>query len=138
MYEDNSKEDIYAFNDGGRHNISGLIEMFIHKLKLDQDDIIIAPLFAVKRRLTSNKIPNLVFMIMLRATSEQVLNRVQKRIEVLLQERHQLASYQQNDFEIMNLKEISGCEIAILFTIAATEFPSVTSFLRNLSLAGTL
>ena len=102
----------------------------------DQDDIIIAPLFAVKRRLTSNKIPNLVFMIMLRATSEQVLNRVQKRIEVLLQERHQLASYQQNDFEIMNLKEISErvSRIGVILSILLASIASISLFVGSIGI----
>lgn len=73
----------------------------------DADDIILAPIFTVKRRLSRNKIPDSVAMIVVGADDESTLPYVEKRIEVLLQERHKLVSNEENDFEIMNLKEIA-------------------------------
>ena len=102
----------------------------------DQDDLIISPIFAVKRRLTTNRIPNLVYMIMLRATNESVLSRVEKRIEILLQERHQLAEYQDNDFEIMNLKEISEkiSKIGVVLSILLASIASISLFVGSIGI----
>lgn len=39
--EDDAKDDVYVFNDGGRYNTSELMEMFIYKLDLKKDDIVL-------------------------------------------------------------------------------------------------
>ena len=75
-------------------------------------------------------------MIMLRATSESVLSRVEKRIEILLQERHQLAEYQDNDFEIMNLKEISEkiSKIGVVLSILLASIASISLFVGSIGI----
>lgn len=92
----------------------------------DSDDVILAPIFTVKRRLSRNKIPDSVAMITVAADSEESLPYVENRIEVLLQERHKLALYEDNDFEIMNLKEIAdkvdniGATLSVLLAAIAS------------------
>ena len=39
--KDDGTDDVYVFSDGGRYNISELLEMFIHKLELKKEDIIL-------------------------------------------------------------------------------------------------
>ena len=102
----------------------------------DQDDVIIAPLFAVKRRLTNNRIPDLVFMIMLRATSEETLHRVEKRIQVLLQERHDIREGDDDDFDLMNLKEISDriSNIGVILSVLLASIASISLFVGSIGI----
>ena len=102
----------------------------------DQDDVIIAPLFAVKRRLTNNRIPDLVFMIMLRATSEETLHRVEKRVQVLLQERHEIPVGDDDDFDLMNLKEISDriSNIGVILSVLLASIASISLFVGSIGI----
>lgn len=103
---------------------------------VDQDDVIISPLFAVKRRLTSNRVPNLVYMIMLKTSSEETLNIVQKRVEVLLQERHRIPENKKNDFDIMNLKEIAErvSKIGVILSILLASIASISLFVGSIGI----
>lgn len=102
----------------------------------DQDDVIIAPIFAVKRRLTDNKIPNRVSMIMIKADSNDVLSRLQKRVEVLLQERHKLGEHQKNDFDIMNLTEIlkKTSRVGVILSILLASIASISLFVGSIGI----
>lgn len=102
----------------------------------DEDDTIIAPLFTVKRRLTSNRFPDLVFMIMLTGESEETLKHVEKRVEALLQERHNLKEYEENDFDIMNLKEISEkiSNIGVMLSILLASIASISLFVGSIGI----
>ena len=102
----------------------------------DQDDVIIAPLFAVKRRLTNNRIPDLVFMIMLRATSEETLHKVEKRVQVLLQERHDIREGDDDDFDLMNLKEISDriSNIGVILSVLLASIASISLFVGSIGI----
>ena len=102
----------------------------------DQDDVIIAPLFTVKRRLTNNRIPNLVFMIMLRANSEENLSRVESRVKVLLQERHNIKENEDDDFDIMNLTEIADriSNIGVVLSILLAAIASISLFVGSIGI----
>lgn len=102
----------------------------------DQDDVIIAPLFTVKRRLTSNRIPNLVSMIMLRANSEENLSRVENRVRVLLQERHNIKENENDDFDIMNLTEIAEKinNIGVVLSILLASIASISLFVGSIGI----
>lgn len=102
----------------------------------DQDDVIIAPLFAVKRRLTNNRIPDLVFMIMLRATDETTIQKVEKRVQVLLQERHSIKEGDDDDFDLMNLKEISDriSNIGVILSILLASIASISLLVGSIGI----
>lgn len=102
----------------------------------DEDDTIIAPIFTVKRRLTSNRFPDLVFMIMLTAIDENSLPYVEKRVEVLLQERHNIQLNEDNDFDIMNLKEISDkiSNIGVILSILLAAIASISLFVGSIGI----
>lgn len=69
------------------------------------DDTIIVPLFTLKQRLGRNKIPDALEAILVTADNDRVMFQVMKKVEVLLQERHKLKLDEENDFQIVNLKE---------------------------------
>lgn len=102
----------------------------------DGDDIILAPLFTVKRRLSKNKIPNSVAMITIMADNEKALPFVEKRVEILLQERHRIASYEENDFEIMNLKEIADkvSNIGVILSILLASIASISLIVGSIGI----
>ncbi len=102
----------------------------------DGDDIILAPLFTVKRRLSKNKIPNSVAMITIMADNEEALPFVEKRVEILLQERHRIASYEENDFEIMNLKEIADrvSNIGVILSILLASIASISLIVGSIGI----
>ena len=102
----------------------------------DSDDIILAPLYTVKRRLSRNKIPDSVAMITVMANDEESLPYVQKRIEVLLQERHKIAVYEENDFEIMNLKEIADKvnNIGVILSILLASIASISLIVGSIGI----
>ncbi len=102
----------------------------------DQDDVIIAPLFTVKRRLTNNRIPNLVFMITLRASSEETISRVESRVRVLLQERHNIKEGEDDDFDIMNLTEIADkiSSIGVILSILLAAIASISLFVGSIGI----
>lgn len=102
----------------------------------DEDDMIIAPIFTVKRRLTSNRFPNLVFMIMLTSVTDETLPYVEKRVEALLMERHNIKDYEENDFEIMNLKEISEkiSNIGVMLSILLASIASISLFVGSIGI----
>lgn len=102
----------------------------------DEDDMIVAPLFTVKRRLTGNRFPDMVFMIMLTSISDETLAYVEKRVEAVLQERHNLKDYEENDFDIMNLKEISEkiSNIGTILSILLASVASISLFVGSIGI----
>ncbi len=72
----------------------------------DTDDTSIAPLFVIKRKITNNRFPDKIDIIILKVNKEQNLKFVQRRIKVLLRERHKLSDFAEDDFEIIDLTEI--------------------------------
>ncbi len=70
----------------------------------DQDDRIVIPYTTAMRRLTGEKYPRLVT---LQIHSDDLMSAAQEQITALLRQRHRLTEERNNDFEIVNQKEIA-------------------------------
>jgi putative ABC transport system permease protein len=103
---------------------------------MDLDDIMLAPLFAVKRRLTSNKIQDAIHSIEVVADDEDTLLYVKSRIEAILQERHGIAEGDENDFEVTNLKEIVDKidNIGLILSILLTAIASISLLVGSIGI----
>jgi len=74
---------------------------------LDQDDIVLAPLTTVKRRISGRqRRADTVSQISVKATGESELNRLQEDVETLLRERHRIRDGE-DDFTVQNLSSIT-------------------------------
>jgi putative ABC transport system permease protein len=102
----------------------------------DQDDVIILPLFSAKRRLTSNKFPDRVAAIIFTADEEKNLPFVESRVEVLLRERHNLAEDKEDDFDVLNLKEIADKinSIGVILSILLASIASISLFVGSIGI----
>jgi putative ABC transport system permease protein len=103
---------------------------------MDLDDVMLSPLFAVKRRLTSNKIQDAIHGIEVVADDETTLPYVKGRIEALLQERHGIAEGEENDFEVTNLKEIVDKidNIGLILSILLTTIASISLLVGSIGI----
>jgi putative ABC transport system permease protein len=72
----------------------------------DQDDVIILPVKSFKSRLTSNKFPNIVQMIVLSFDDPENMKMIEKRLQTLIEIRHKIPINGDLDFEIINLTEM--------------------------------
>ncbi len=69
----------------------------------DQDDVILMPLSTVQRRLTGKQKIEMIYASLEQSeNSEQVI----KQIETLLRDRRHLASNEENNFSVMDMKEV--------------------------------
>jgi putative ABC transport system permease protein len=102
----------------------------------DQDDTIVLPLFSAKRRLTSNKFPDLVSMIIFTSDEEENLPYVESRVEVLLRERHNLSDDKEDDFDVLNLKEIADKinSIGTILSILLSSIASISLFVGSIGI----
>lgn len=73
----------------------------------DQDDTVIVPLTAVQRYLAGNRWRSSVRMILVQATSDEVMTQVGIDMESLLRDRHKIAVDADSDFSINNLAAIA-------------------------------
>jgi putative ABC transport system permease protein len=74
---------------------------------MDQDDIVLAPLTTVKRRISGRqRRADTVSQISVKATGESELNRLQEDVETLLRERHRIRDGE-DDFTVQNLSSIT-------------------------------
>lgn len=86
----------------------------------DQDDAILVPLTTAQRKLFGGQFPDSVRMIMVKATSEQVMSTVENAMKRLLRQRHRLQPDAEDDFTIRNLTavaqtaEMSGRAMSLL------------------------
>ena len=71
----------------------------------DQDDVIIAPLRTVQRRLTGS---NDVSLLMVSAKPEASTARIKTQIESLMRERRNIRDNDDNNFNVMDTKEIAA------------------------------
>jgi putative ABC transport system permease protein len=96
----------------------------------------LAPLFTVKRRLTSNKIQDAIHAIEVVADDENTLPYVEGRIEALLQERHGIVEGDENDFEVTNLKEIVDKidNIGFILSILLTAIASISLLVGSIGI----
>ena len=71
----------------------------------DQDDIVLLPIRALHRRMAGNKDVSLIQVsVMDGASTEQV----QKNIEILMRERRHISSNEDDNFQVMDMKEIAN------------------------------
>lgn len=103
----------------------------------DRDDTIIAPLFAVKRRLSNNKrFANMVSVVFVTTDSEDKLEFVENRIKNLLRERHNLPRGKEDDFDVVNLKEIADkvSNIGVILSILLASIASISLFVGSIGI----
>jgi putative ABC transport system permease protein len=72
---------------------------------MDQDDIVLIPLRTIQRRVTGNQNINMIYASMRNTAST---DEVKDQIERLMRERRHIAPWEQDDFMVMDLQEISG------------------------------
>jgi putative ABC transport system permease protein len=70
----------------------------------DQDDLIIIPLRTFQRRIAGNRD---VSLIQLAVSDESAIDRVKSAIERLMRERRHLAPNEENDFSVMDTRQIA-------------------------------
>lgn len=93
---------------GGAYEVIGVLESKGQSgFGLDQDDIVLAPLTTVKRRISGRRgRADTVSQISVKAQSEEVLNRLQEDVEALLRQRHRTREGE-DDFTVQNLSSIT-------------------------------
>lgn len=72
---------------------------------MDQDDLIFIPITTAQKKLFGVAFPGTVKMIVVKGEDGDTLDDVQKNIEELLKQRHNIGKNQVNDFEIRNSAE---------------------------------
>ena len=73
----------------------------------DQDDIVLAPLSAVRSRVVGRRVKgDAVQTIYIKAASEDDLNRVQEDASTLLRDRHRIRPGDDDDFQVQNMASI--------------------------------
>ena len=80
----------------------------------DQDDTVIIPLSAAKKRVlgVSQANSRSVQVIQIKAVSPDLLSDIQAQTVDLLRQRHRLQPYQDNDFDVRNLAEMFAAQAA--------------------------
>lgn len=93
---------------GGAYEVIGVLESKGQSgFGMDQDDIVLAPLTTVKRRVSGRRgRANSVSQISVKAINEGALNRVQEDVENLLRQRHRTREGE-DDFTVQNLSSIT-------------------------------
>jgi putative ABC transport system permease protein len=94
---------------GGQYEIIGVLEVKGQSgFGQDQDDIVLAPLQTVKRRVSGRQgRANTVSQISVKAESEAALTQLQEDVEQLLRQRHRIAEGESDDFTVQNLSSIA-------------------------------
>jgi putative ABC transport system permease protein len=112
---DTIREELFGQQDpmGKRIRLGKLSFQIIGLLKAkgqstmgtDQDDIVLIPIRALQRRITGNKDINLIQVSVSDGASTE---KVQKDIESLMRERRHISSNEDDDFQVMDMKEIAS------------------------------
>lgn len=91
-----------------------------------QDDMVIIPITTLKKRLQGSRFPNSVNMITLKLYADADNNLAIEQMTALLRERHKLADDDEDDFQIMDMKQVmeamntvTGYMTMLLIAIAA-------------------
>jgi len=94
---------------GGSYEVIGVLESKGQSgFGMDQDDVVLAPLTTVKRRISGRfRRADTVSQISVKAASEGELNRLQEDVENLLRERHRIRTGDEDDFTVQNLSSIT-------------------------------
>ena len=74
----------------------------------DQDDTIVIPITTAQRKLFGNRFRNSVRMIMVQATSEEAMPRVERDLRINLRQRHRLSNDAEDDFTLQNLTALAN------------------------------
>jgi putative ABC transport system permease protein len=95
--------------NGGSYEVIGVLTSKGQSgFGMDQDDIVLAPLTTVKRRISGRqRRADTVSQISVKAGSEAELNRLQEDVENLLRERHRIRAGDDDDFTVQNLSSIT-------------------------------
>ncbi len=93
--------------NGGQYEVIGVLASKGQNGFQDQDDIVLAPLTTVKRRISGrNRRADTVSQISVKAESEQALARVEEDVTNLLRQRHRTREGE-DDFTVQNLSSVS-------------------------------
>jgi len=94
--------------NGGAFEVIGVLEAKGQSgFGMDQDDIVLAPLTTVKRRISGRRgRGDSISQISIKAASEDDLTRVQEEVETLLRQRHRTREGE-DDFTVQNLSSIT-------------------------------
>lgn len=94
--------------NGGSYEVIGVLTAKGQSgFGMDQDDIVLAPLTTVKRRISGRqRRADTVSQISVKAASEGELSRIQEDVENLLRERHRIRDGE-DDFTVQNLSSIT-------------------------------
>lgn len=94
--------------NGGTFEVIGVLESKGQSgFGMDQDDVVLAPLTTVKRRISGRRgRGDSVSQISVKAASEGDLNRLQEEVETLLRQRHRTREGE-DDFTVQNLSSIT-------------------------------
>ena len=69
----------------------------------DQDDIVLIPLTTAQRKVFGTAFPGSIKMMMVQATSQEIMPQVERDITALLRQRHHLRADMEDDFFLRNL-----------------------------------
>lgn len=72
----------------------------------DQDDVIYVPIRTAQRKLVGSQFPNTVGAVMIKAKSEELLDKAEEEVNSLLNQRHRITNGKEPDFSTRNLSEI--------------------------------
>jgi putative ABC transport system permease protein len=76
----------------------------------DQDDTVLVPLTSAQRTLFGSQFPDSVRMILVQATSDQMMVRAERAMTELLRERHRIPEGADLDFTIRNLSAVADVQ----------------------------
>jgi putative ABC transport system permease protein len=93
--------------NGGAYEVIGVLEAKGQSGFQDQDDVVLAPLTTVKRRIAGRRgRGDSISQISIKTQTEDALNRVQEDVESLLRQRHRTREGE-DDFTVQNLSSIT-------------------------------
>ena len=72
----------------------------------DEDDTVFIPILTAQKKVFGSDFPGTVNMIMVKATSDDVLNDVEQQINEILRRRHRIGTNGLDDFEVRNLAQM--------------------------------
>ncbi len=73
----------------------------------DQDDMVFVPLATAQRKLFGSQFPNSVRIIIVKAKTQEIMNRLQEDLRTTLRQQHRLQESADDDFSIRNLTSIA-------------------------------
>ncbi|HSQ98248.1 MAG TPA: ABC transporter permease [Rickettsiales bacterium] len=102
----------------------------------DQDDVILLPVKAFKNRLTSNAFPDRVAILFVTFDKTENMKIVERRIQTLLEVRHNISVNGDPDFEIVNLTEMVQkiSMIGLVLTILLSSVASISLFVGSIGI----